>query len=123
MAAAMHGKPGPVIGAIHEVRATFSSPEAMQDGVDRLELPGFDRADLSLPEVTPSADEATLESGVKVADPEADARQARTLHTSGAGTVALWPPRDPMIATGGGAAPAVPVAAVGAGAVGGAVQH
>ena len=45
----------PPIGEIHEVRATFATPEAMQDAVSRLEMSGFDRADLSLPEMMPPA--------------------------------------------------------------------
>ena len=42
---------GPPIGTLHEVRANFTDPDAMQDAVARLETSGFDRADLSLPEV------------------------------------------------------------------------
>jgi len=50
MSQTVQGKEGPAIGTLHEVRATFSNPEAMQDAVTRLEMSGFDRADLSLPD-------------------------------------------------------------------------
>lgn len=77
-------KEGPPIGTLHEVSATFSNPDAMQDAVSRLETSGFDRADLSLPEATPPAERITPEAGAKAVDTEEDARQARTLHSSGA---------------------------------------
>ena len=53
----------------------------MHNAVEQLALSGFDRADLSLPDVVPPADRATPEAGAKPADTEEDARQARTLHT------------------------------------------
>ena len=59
-------------------------PDAMQRAVARLEISGFDRADLSLPEVMPPAERATPEQGAKPVDTEEDARQTRTLHVSGA---------------------------------------
>jgi hypothetical protein len=79
---------GPPIGALHEVRAHFSDPDAMQAAVARLETCGFDRADLSLPEAAPRPEEDTPEWGAKAVDTEEDARQARTLQTSGAATLA-----------------------------------
>jgi hypothetical protein len=121
MSATTHGERGPAIGTIHEVRATFSSPEAMQDAVDRLEISGFDRADLSLPETLPPGRHATPESGAKPVDTDEDARQARTLHTSGAAAAAALAAAGVVVATGGAAAPAVAAAAVGGGVVGGAV--
>ena len=51
---------GPPIGALHEVRATFTDPDAMQDAVARLETSGFDRADLSLPEAMPPTERPHL---------------------------------------------------------------
>ena len=57
----------------------------MQDAVARLEMSGFDRADLSLPEAMPPAERATPEAGAKPVDTEEDARQTRTLHTGGRG--------------------------------------
>ena len=110
----------PAIGAVHEVRATFATPDAMQDAVAQLELSGFDRADLSLPEVLPPPECATPEAGAKPADTEADARQTRTLHTSAAATVAAMAAGGAVIATGGAAAPALAAAALGGGLFGGA---
>jgi hypothetical protein len=105
---------GPEIGTLHEVRATFATPEAMQDAVSRLETSGFDRADLSLPD-----GEATLSDAAKPVDTEEDARQARTLHTSGAAAAAGMAAAGVVIATGGAAAPAVAAAVVGGGLAGG----
>ena len=60
----------PEIGALHEVRATFDDPDAMQEAVARLEMSGFDRADLSLPENMPPSERATPEAGAKAVDTE-----------------------------------------------------
>jgi hypothetical protein len=113
----MH-KAGPAIGALHEVRASFSHPDAMQAAVDRLEISGFDRADLSLPEPTPS----TPEAGARPVDTEPDARQARTLHVSAAAAAVALAAAGVVIAGGGAAAWAV-VAAVAGAAVAGGLVH
>lgn len=110
----------PVIGELHEVRATFADADAMQNAVAQLEISGFDRADLSLAETYP-AGEVTPETGSKPVDTEADARQARTLHTSGAAAAVGLAAAGVVIATGGAAAPAVAAAVVGGGLAGGAV--
>jgi len=91
----------------------------MQDAVTELEQSGFDRADLSLPETTASANHLTPETGAKPVDTEEDARQARTLHTSGAAASAGLAAAGVVIATGGAAAAAVAAAVVGGGAAGG----
>jgi hypothetical protein len=119
MAEAPEEHRGPPIGALHEVRATFHDPGQMQAAVAQLELSGFDRADLSLPEATPSAAQDTPEAGAKPVDTEEDARQARTLHTSGAASLAGMAAAGVVIATGGAAAPAVAAAVAGAGLAGG----
>src|ERR1700760_2367701 len=113
-------KQGPPIGALHEVRATFRDSEAMQNAVSQLEMSGFDRADLSLPEVAPPAERATPESGATEVDTEEDARQTRTLHTSGAAAAVGMAAAGLVIATGGAAAPAIAAAVVGGGLAGGA---
>ncbi len=113
-------KEGPPIGAVHEVRATFRDPDAMQDAVDRLEISGFDRADLSLPPVVSDAAHPTPEMGAKPVDTDEDARQARTLHTSGAAAAVAMAAAGVVIASGGAAAPAVAAAVVGGGLAGGA---
>jgi hypothetical protein len=91
----------------------------MQAAVAELELSGFDRADLSLPEATPSVAQDTPEASAKPVDTEEDARQARTLHTSGAASLAGMAAAGVVIATGGAAAPAVVAAVAGAGLAGG----
>ena len=93
----------------------------MQDAVSQLEMSGFDRADLSLPEIAPPAWHATPETGAKPVDTEEDARQARTLQSSGAGAVAAMAAGGAVIATGGAVAPAIAAAVVGGGVAGGAV--
>src|SRR5215469_13550407 len=96
MSQEIHLKAGPAIGALHEVRAAFGDPDAMQQAVARLEMCGFDRADLSLPE-----------AGAKPVDTDEDARQARTLSTSSAAAAAGLAAAGAVIASGGAAAPAV----------------
>jgi hypothetical protein len=108
----------PVMGDIHEVRATFATPDLMQNAVTRLEMSGFDRADLSLPEVTRPDEFATSESSAKPADTEEDARQARTLQTSAAAAIAAMAAGGAVIATGGAVAPALAAAVVGGGMFG-----
>jgi len=107
------------IEPLHEVRARFDDVEAMDRAVASLEMSGFDRADLSLPEAMPSGVEDTPEAGAKPVDTEEDARQARTLHTSAAASLAGMAAAGVVVATGGAAAPAVAAAAVGAGLAGG----
>ncbi|HTI78847.1 MAG TPA: hypothetical protein VL614_00200 [Acetobacteraceae bacterium] len=111
---------GPAIGALHEVRARFRDPDAMERAIEQLEVSGFNRADLSLPEAQPPLARATPDYGAKAPSDEADARQARTLHTSGAAAVAGMAAAGVVIATGGAAAPAVAAALVGGGLAGGA---
>ena len=61
MSEAVQRNEGPAIGALHEVRAAFDDPDAMQEAVAPLEMAGFDRADLSLPEALLPAERATPE--------------------------------------------------------------
>jgi len=116
----LHETESPPIGEVHEVIAVFRDPDAMQDAVARLETSGFDRADLSMPEIAPPPERATPEAGAKPVDTEEDACQARTLHTSGAAAVVGMAAAGAVIATGGAAAPAVAAALVGGGLAGGA---
>jgi hypothetical protein len=106
------------IESLHEVRARFHDADAMDRAVANLEMSGFDRADLSLPEAMPPRAEDTPEAGAKSVDTEEDARQARTLHTSAAASLAGMAAAGVVIATGGAAAPAVAAAAAGAGLAG-----
>ncbi len=74
----------------------------------------------SLPELELPAERATPETGAKPVDTEEDARQTRTLHTSGAAAAVGMAAAGVVIATGGAAAPAVAAAVVGGGLAGGA---
>jgi hypothetical protein len=111
---------GPAIGELHEVRGNFASSEQMQEAIQRLSASGFDRADLSVPEVAAPARRSTPESGAMPADTDDDARQARTLHTSTAAAMAALAGAGITVATGGAAAPAVAAAVAAGAAVGGA---
>ncbi len=114
-------KQGPAISELHEVRGVFSSSEQMQEAIQRLSASGFNRADLSVPEVHPPMSRSTPESGAMEADTEDDARQARTLHTSTAAAIAALAGAGITVATGGAAAPAVAAAVVAGTAAGGAI--
>ena len=107
------------IAALQQVRATFASPDQMQDAVSRLSMSGFDRADLSLPSPGLIEGTETPEAGTKPASTESDACQARTLGTSMAASAAALAAVGITIASGGTAAPAVAAAVVAGGAVGG----
>jgi hypothetical protein len=104
-----------------ELRATFASPEQMQEAINRLPLSGFDRADLSLPSPRYVEGKETPEAGTKPASTEADARQSRTLGASTVASVAAMAAAGVTVATGGAAAPAVAAAALVGAAAGGAV--
>ncbi len=39
---------------LREVQAVFGSDAALQDGMDRLQRAGFDRAEISLPHASPA---------------------------------------------------------------------
>jgi len=112
---------GFAISDLHEVRARFDHSSAMQEAISQLAVAGFDRADMSLPDDTVSVAQATPEGGAKEADTDEDARQARTVHTSTAASIAAMAAAGVTIATGGAALPAVAAAALAAGAVGGAI--
>jgi hypothetical protein len=120
MSQATDGHKGPEIGALHEVRARFRDPDAMERAIEQLQVSGFNRADLSLPEAQPPLARATPEYGAKAPLDETAARQARTLHTSGAAAAVGMAAAGGVIATGGAAAPAVAAALVGGALAGGA---
>jgi hypothetical protein len=79
----------PAFGStLREVDGVFASDSALQDAIGRLELAGFDRADLSLPHAARAAEPDTPEQGAENPDTEEDASQVRTLVTSLSGAVA-----------------------------------
>ncbi len=106
---------------LREVRATFANTDQMQAAADKLTMSGFDRSDLSLPTQGHSLDEASSATASKPVYGEADARQARTLHSSTAGAAAALAAAGVTIATGGAAAPAVAAAVLAGGAAGGGI--
>jgi hypothetical protein len=107
----------PVLKAvIDEVQGIFPTEASLEDAIGRLRVAGFDHADLSLPQTNPPASQATPDQGAAAPLTEDDARQARTLGTSMAGTVGAFAAAGATIMTGGAAAVAVAAAAaVGAG--------
>ena len=109
------------VGEIRELRATFASPDQMQNAVSKLAVSGFDRADMSVPSEPTGAEGATLESASKPASTQEDAQQMRTLGASTAATVAAMAAAGVTIATGGAAAPAIAAAVVAGGAAGGGI--
>jgi hypothetical protein len=107
-------------GTIVELWGVFRTDAALQDAIGRLTRIGFDRADLSLPDLTADAAHRTPEQGAQNPHTEDDNRQMRTLHASMAGSVGAMLAAGVVIATGGLALPAVAAAAaagVGAGAL------
>jgi hypothetical protein len=107
-------KPGPTLAtSIDVIEGTFLSDEALQDAISRLEVSGFDRADISVSE--PSAEHASGSPEQSAANPhtDADTRQSRTLHTSLAASVGAMAGAGAVIATGGAALPAVAAAIAG----------
>jgi hypothetical protein len=104
---------------LREVQAIFASDEALQEGISKLTLAGFDRAEISLPAAQPAAVDATPEQGAENPNTREDDAQMRTMHTSMAGSVGAMAAAGVTIATGGAAAVAVAAAAaIGAGAAG-----
>ena len=104
------------------LRASFSSSEAMQSAVEALGMSGFDHAEIALVEPVSSTDPSPPEAEMSPVYDEADARQARTLHASGAATAAGLAAAGIIVATGGLAAVAVGAAIV-AGAAAGGLSH
>jgi hypothetical protein len=105
---------------LRQVRATFANPDQMQDAVGRLSMLGFDRAEMSVPsENVASGHEGSLAEASKPASTDEDARQARVLGASTAGSAAALAAAGITIATGGAAAPAVAAAVLAGTAAGG----
>jgi hypothetical protein len=102
------------VEVLHEVRARFESSAALDAAVGTLEMAGFDRADLALPDAPAAPNE---ELGAAPVANEADARQGRTLATSMAAATGAMIAGGVVVATGGAALAAAAVAvAVGGGA-------
>jgi len=104
-----------------ELRATFASPDQMQNAVSKLSMSGFDRASLSVPSQPAGSEGATLDTASQPASTQEDAQQMRTLGASTAASIAAVAAAGITIATGGAAAPAIAAAVVAGGAAGGGI--
>ena len=104
------------------VFALMPSGETLDTAVKQLETAGFDRADLSLPEIDPPPERATPEAGAKPADTDVDVQQSRLVHSGVGGAFAAMMAATATAATGGAAA-VVAGAAIGAGVAVGAAAH
>jgi hypothetical protein len=100
----------------------FPASAALDAAIKDLEAAGFDRADLSLPDIDPPLDRDTPELGAKEADTDVEAQQSRLMHAGTGGAIGAMLAAAATAATGGAAA-AVAGAAVGAGLVVGGVAH
>ena len=93
---------------VQELQGSFPNDAALQDAIGKLELVGFDHADLSLPDANAAVD--TPDSAEAATD-HVDKSQLRTMASGIAGTGAGMIAAGVIAATGGLAAPIV--AAVG----------
>jgi hypothetical protein len=100
-------------GIVPEVQGMFTSDAALQEAIARLTGAGFDRADFRMPAAPRRPGEATKEEAETPPISEADARQARTLHTSTAASVGALAAAGATVATGGAAALAAAAAVAG----------
>lgn len=108
-------EPNLAVEAMHEVRARFTTAEALNEAAAQLSMHGFDRADLSLPEPNETPDRAL---GAPTAAPDDDSQQARTLATSLAAAAGAMVAGGVVVATGGAAAVAAVAAVAAAGGAG-----
>ncbi|HEX5327123.1 MAG TPA: hypothetical protein VFW75_10685 [Acetobacteraceae bacterium] len=104
------------------VFALLPTSAALDAAIKDLETAGFDRAELSLPEIDPPPDRATPEAGAEAADTDVEAQQSRLVHSGVGGAIGAMMAATAVAATGGVAA-AVAGAAIGTGLVVGGVAH
>jgi len=105
-----------------QVMGLMPSSEQLNAAIKALESAGFDRADLSLPEIDPPPERATPEAGAEEPDTDVEAQQSRVFHTAVGGSFAAMMAATATAATGGVAA-AVAGAAIGAGLAVGAAAN
>lgn len=104
------------------VFAVMPTGESLDAAIKQLETAGFDRADLSLPEIDPPPDRATPEAGAKEPDTDVEAQQARVMHSGVGGAAAAMIAGTAAAATGGAAA-VIAAAAIGSGLAVGAAAN
>ena len=112
--------PMPPTGDI--VYALMPDGDRLNTAIKALEDSGFDRADLSLPEIDPPPERATPEAGTTEADTDVEAQQSRLVHSAVGGSFAAMMAATATAATGGVAA-AVAGAAIGTGLAVGAAAN
>ena len=104
------------------VFALLPTSAVLNEAIKQLETAGFDRADLSLPEIDPPPERATPEAGAKEPDTGVEAQQSRLLHSGVGGAIGAMMAATATAATGGAAA-AIAGAAIGGGLVVGGIAH
>ena len=112
--------PMPAAGDL--VYGLMPDSDRLNTAIKALENSGFDRADLSLPEIDPPAERATPEAGTAEADTDVEAQQSRLVHSAVGGSFAAMMAATATAATGGVAA-AVAGAAIGTGLAVGAAAN
>jgi hypothetical protein len=116
-------KSGPAVAdEVSEVQGLFPSNATLEDAILRLTGDGFDRADISIPDVSPTRAEATPEQGAANPNTDVDDQQSRTLHTGLAASVGALAAAGAVVATGGLAAPAIAAAVAGGVGLGAAAE-
>lgn len=105
-----------------EVLARFRSPAAMNEAIKHLEVSGFGRESIGLPEIDPPPERATPEVGSQAADTGADVQQSRVFYAAVGGAVAAMIGALVAAVSGGGMG-AIAGAAIGAGIVVGGIAH
>lgn len=101
---------------IYEVQGVFPSDATLQEAIAQLGQAGYDRADMSLPDVDPAPSEATPEGSAENPTTDADKRQVRTNFVGIAGFVGAAAAAGAAVASGGTLVPAIAAAALGGGA-------
>ncbi len=69
------------------VFALMPTSAVLNEAIEQLETAGFDRADLSLPEIVPPPERATPEAGAKEPDTGVEAQQSRVMHSGLGGAI------------------------------------
>ncbi|MGH7042552.1 MAG: hypothetical protein ACREFY_10530, partial [Acetobacteraceae bacterium] len=105
---------GPLdVGTADFLLARFRSSATLDAVIEKLEVSGFNREDLGLPDLDLAPELRTPERGSKAADTGVEAQQARVFHSAVGGSFAALIAATAVAATGGLAAV---VAGVGIGA-------
>jgi len=105
-------KQGPALEqTVHEVQGHYPTDAAMQDGMSRLKLAGYDRADLSLPFEHGGEPSGTPNEAAENPVDEIDKAQVRTMGTSMAAYAGAAAATGITLATGGAAGLAIAAAA------------